>query len=67
MLLFFSSFPRANPVPFMTKSLRKAIMGRSELESILKVGPLKIKLNIRKKIIFEENFIKRKGNNSSQT
>ena len=52
-------FRRANHVPCLTKSLRKDI--------ILKIGPLKIKLNIRDKIIFVVNVIKRNGKNSAQT
>ena len=64
-------FFRANHVPYMTKSLRKATMRHPELErlkvSILKIGPLKIKLNKRNKIIFVVNFIKRNGKNSTQT
>ena len=47
-----------------TKSLRKATMRRSELESkccTLKIETLKIKLNIRSKIITVKGFINKKG------
>lgn len=42
----------------MTKSIRQAIIKRSELgNSILKIGPLKIKINRRNKRTFVVNFI----------
>lgn len=42
----------------MTKSIRQAIIKRSELGNrILKIGPLKIKLNRRNKRTFVVNFI----------
>ena len=51
-------FLTANHVPYMTKSLREAIIRRAELESILKIGPLKINLNIKHKRIIAKDFPK---------
>ena len=51
--------------PYMKKS--KPLSGGLSLKvNFLKIGPLKVKLNIRTKIIFVVNFIKRNGKNSAQ-
>ena len=51
-------FKKGNQAPCMTIQLRRAIMRRSELESILKIRPLIVKLNSKNKRIFAANFTK---------
>ena len=64
-------FLRANHAPYVYHTwshYAKPLWGGQSLKaSILKLGPLKIKLNIRNKRIFVVNFIKRNGKNSTQT
>ena len=43
------TFVRGIQVPYMTKQLRKVIMRASQLENILKIGLLIIKLNSKTK------------------
>ena len=53
---------RANQVPYMTKTLRKAIMRRSNLENkFLKNVTPRIKLHIRSKETYVANYTKKKG------
>ena len=60
-------FVRGNQATYMTKQLRKAIMRRSKLESILKIGLLIIKLNSKNKNIFAVNFTRKKEKKSILT
>ena len=61
-------FLRASHVPYMTRSLRKANMRRSKLESkYLKKRTIKSKAKYKKQKNFVPNFIKRNGKNSTQT
>ena len=55
---------RGNQLPYMAKQLRKAIMRRSELKSILKIGLLIIKLNSKNKRSFAVNFTRKTEKNS---
>ena len=54
------NFVIGNQASYMTKQLRKAIMRRSKLESILKMGLLVIKPNSKIKKFFAANFTRKK-------
>ena len=56
------NFLRASHVRYETKLLRKSSMPFTELESILKTGPLKTKLNVRNQIIFIKDLMKKNEN-----
>ena len=56
------NFLRASHVRYETKLLRKSSMPFTELESILKTGPLKTKLNVRNQIIFIKDLMKNNEN-----
>ena len=56
-----SKLLRANHVPYMTKTLRKAIMKKSELEKIYVENKTNENLNlIKSKEITAANYIKRR-------
>ena len=53
---------RANHVPYMTKTLRKAMMHRSQLETKYRKQPTKSSVTENKRI-FAANYIKKNGRN----
>ena len=57
---------RANNVPYMSKTLRKAIMKRSEIINIIKTTIKKIKTCIKNERIIAVDFTKKKRKNSIQ-